>query len=187
MESPSRPYFNEKKATQLAVYLLSKANGPYPHISLIKLIYLIDRESLSRLGVAVSTDRYFCLPHGPIVSSIMDLAKESEGEGIWSEHIKPSAQHYINLIKQADTDELSEFEMSLADEIFAEHGSKTWNQLRDESHNLPEYQEPDEERHGERRIPLSEDDILKALGKSQEEREYTSFLLQGQSLLDSLK
>ena len=186
---PARPYFNERKATQLAAYLLSKTNRPYPHLSLIKLIYLIDRAAFDRRGVAVSTDIYFCLLHGPVVSAIMDLARGRviTNEGIWSKHIEPSGQYHIKLIEQTDVDELSEFEIALADEIFAEHGSKSWKQLRDESHNLPEYQVPDEDRYGDRRIPLSVDDILRALGKSQKEINLTSRRLKGQAILDFLK
>ena len=186
---PTRPYFNERKATQLAAYLLSKVNRPYPHLSLIKLIYLIDRAAFDRRGVAVSTDIYFCLPHGPVVSATMDLARgvSTRDEGVWSQHIAPSDQYHIKLIKPAAVDELSEFEIALADEIFAEHGGKSWQQLRDESHDLPEYQDPDEDRYGDRRIPLSARDILSALGKSQEEINFTLRRLKGQALLDFLK
>lgn len=93
----------------------------------------------------------------------MDLARGRAitNERIWSKHIEPSGQHHVKLIEQTDVDELSEFEIALADEVFAEHGSKSWKQLRDESHNFPEYQDPDEDRYGDRRIPLSVDDILR--------------------------
>ena len=85
---PLKPRFNEKKATQLAAEVLRHAGGSYPYISLVKLIYFIDRAALDRRGFAVSTGTYFCLPYGPIVSEILDLAKDrcSMEEGFWSQH-----------------------------------------------------------------------------------------------------
>ena len=37
--------FNEEKATQAALYLLSKSNGNMEYIRLIKLLYLADKKA----------------------------------------------------------------------------------------------------------------------------------------------
>lgn len=191
MASKKYPSFNEKKATQLAAYLLSKTDGtPYPHISIIKLIYLIDRAALDRRGMAVSTDVYYCLPHGPVVSNIMNLAKGTVsiyGEGSWSDYIRPKGRYYLELIEPAPTDELSAFEIEIADEIFAEHGNKDWRDLRDETHDLPEYKDPTKDQYGILSRYLSIKDILHALGKSREEINQAERRIEGQTILESLK
>lgn len=188
---PVKPRFNEKKATQLAAEVLRLAGGTCPYISLVKLIYLIDRTALDRRGLAVSTDIYFCLPHGPIVSEILSLAKEESprGDGFWSQHIKRKGKYFVELIadKEIDTDELSEFEIDLIGEIFSEHGKKKWTQLRDESHELPEYSDPTIDQLGERRSRLSIDQILDGMNKSSAEKEHARLALEGQALLDSFK
>ena len=184
------PRFNEKKATQLAFHLLRHVHDrQYNRLALIKLIYLIDREAFNRRGMAVSTDVYFSLPHGPIVSEILNLAKGESGreEGFWSQHIVPSGQYDIELTGAAGDDELSEFEMDLADEIFDRYGSMTWQELRDLVHELPEYVDPSEDEHGDRRVRLSIEDILRALKKTDGEIKRVQENLEAQAVLDSLK
>ena len=188
---PLKPRFNEKKATQLAAEVLRHAGGSYPYISLVKLIYFIDRAALDRRGCAVSTGTYFCLPYGPIVSEILDLAKDrcSMEEGFWSQHIRRKGKYFVELIvdREIDTDELSEFEIDLIGEVFSEHGKKKWTQLRDESHELPEYSDPTIDQLGERRSRLSIDQILDGMNKSLKEKEHARLALEGQALLDSFK
>jgi hypothetical protein len=40
--------FDEKKATEVAAFLLKMRGGKMSYLKLIKLLYLADRESLSR-------------------------------------------------------------------------------------------------------------------------------------------
>ena len=184
------PRFNERKATQLASRLLQYVEGrPYNRLALIKLIYLVDRMAFDRRGMAVSTDVYYSLPHGPIVSEILNLAKGESGreEGFWSQHIRPSGQYDVVLAEATAYDDLSEFEMNLADEVFGQYGSLTWQEIRDLSHDLPEYVEPSEDECGERRVRLSVGDILRAMKKTDDEIERAQENLKAQAVLDSLK
>ena len=189
--APVKPRFNEKKATQLAAEVLRLAGGTYEYISLVKLIYFIDRAALDRRGFAVSTDTYYCLPHGPIVSEILDLAKDrcSREEGFWSQHIRRKDKYFVELIadREVGTDELSEFEIDLIGEIFSEHGGKKWRQLVKESHELPEYSAPTADQLGENRSRLYVDQILVAMNKSPEEIEQARLALEEQALLDSVR
>ena len=186
-----RQRFNEKKATQLAVAILHKAGGVWPHYSLVKLIYFIDRAALDCRGFAVSTDTYECRENGPVVREILNLSKEESGrdEGIWSQYIQAIDKDSVELIagNEIGEDELSEYELNLIDEIFIEHGKKEWDQFREESHALPEYREPTVDDRGELKSFLPIDDILRAMGKSTGEIEFVRHVYDGQALLDSLK
>ncbi len=182
------PKFNERKATQIAGRLLRSAGGQLPYLSLIKLIYLADRAALDRRGVAISGDSYFSLPHGPVVSEIMRLCRGDtlRDDGVWVDHIHPLSRYDLSLNSPPGEDELSEFEIALIDEVFAEHGSKTQYELRDFTHTLPEWTDPDENENGERRIELPVQSILVALGKSADEIEEAEATLQARILMDSL-
>ena len=192
---PGQPRFNEGKATQLAAFLLEKAGKPYPYMSIIKLIYFIDRESLLRRGIDVSTDSYYCLPRGPIVSEIMNLSKRQSGreEGIWSNYIEQEGESKkkYNLQLKKDRhikfDELSKFEIDLAQEIYSKYEGKSQWELEKISHQLPEYVEPDSEEHEENRVPLSVEDIMSKAGKSSRDIKIAIFRLEGRALLDWLK
>jgi len=59
--------FDERKATQVAARFLAAAGGTLPYMSLIKLMYFMDREALFQWGAPVTNDTYFSLDHGPIL------------------------------------------------------------------------------------------------------------------------
>jgi hypothetical protein len=60
--------FDERKATEAAAYLLRLRGGRMSYLKLIKLLYLADREALSRWGFSVTNDRHVSMPHGPHAS-----------------------------------------------------------------------------------------------------------------------
>jgi len=161
--------FNQPKATQAAARLLKSRGGRMSYMKLIKLLYLADREALARWGRSITTDAYVAMPHGPVLSQILDLINEQPDpdapESIWSRYIS-EPDHYEVSLKQADVpgDLLSEAEDELLDEIFAKFGHLTRWQIRDFAHTLPEWHDP---QGGA--VPITVADILKAQHKTPEE------------------
>ena len=155
--------FNEVKATQVAALLLQlHGTKRMKYLKLLKLMYLIDRESLSRWGRPVSTDRHVSMEKGPVLSRVYSLITEEQYQsGFWSEHISDASDHDVLLTADAGNSELSRAEEELVREIFAAHGHKNRWRLVDEVHELPEWQNP----HGSM-IPIAIRDILKAVGKT---------------------
>jgi uncharacterized phage-associated protein len=154
--------FNEKKATQLAARLLGASPGRrLPYMSLIKLMYFADREALARWASPITDDGYYSLDNGPILSAVKDLIDEGPGceIGFWTSFISAPANYMVELIDDPGTSELSKAEITLIDEIFARYGSLNRWQLRDESHKLGEWKNPEGSA-----IPISIEDILEATG-----------------------
>jgi hypothetical protein len=120
-----RDPFNERKATQAASRFLRLSNGRMNYMVLIKLIYLLDRESLIRWGRPAVFDEYFSMHDGPVVSKIHELITEMpwpEELNFWIQHISPPSNWDVRLIGDAGNDQLSEAEEKLIDELFAEYG-----------------------------------------------------------------
>lgn len=139
------------------------------YLKLIKLLYLTDREALGHHGRVITTDRHFSMDKGPVVSRILDLATEDpvpNQSHYWNEHISAPNNYEIFLIKDAGRDELSDVEISIIEEIFKIHGSKSRWQLVKFTHTLPEWKDPN---GGS--IPIHTAEILNALGKTPEEVE----------------
>jgi uncharacterized phage-associated protein len=159
-----RMRFNEEKATQTAAYLLRKAGGTMSYLKLIKLLYLVDREALLRWGRPVTTDRFVSMPHGPVVSGIYDLISVGPDQccSTWHQHIERCAQYDVRLATDIGVDELSAAEENLLDEIYAVHGSKSKWTLRDETHDLPEWRNPNGSS-----IPIEFEDVLRVNGQSE--------------------
>ena len=139
--------FNEPKAIQVAGRLITKAGGEINYMALIKLLYLIDRESLLRYGHPVTGDRVVAMERGPVVSQIFDFVsqkKQGYPNGNWHEYIpRPKPYVYtVKLKKPAPDDELSQADVELIDRVFEQHKSKDEDALVEFVHKLPEWKNP---------------------------------------------
>jgi len=144
------------------------SNNPDLAWKLIKLLYLADREALYRWGFSVTTDRYVSMDHGPVVSNIYNLiVTDEETKPFWSRYITPPLGEYEVALRdgiEVPQDQLSRAEESLLLEVFATYG--TWNRwkLRDFTHDLPEWRNPNGSS-----IPIEVSEILMAQGSSEDE------------------
>jgi uncharacterized phage-associated protein len=132
--------FNIHKATEACLQFISRTDGRINVMKLIKLIYLLDRLSIQRRGVPVVGGVYFSMRNGPVTSELLDLVNAGELAGEtgsrWEEMISDRKNHEIAMRRPAKPERefLSDFEIALIDEIFAEHGDKDQWQLRDWCH-----------------------------------------------------
>ena len=155
--------YREDKATQAAARLLALAGGKMNYMKLIKLLYLAERKALLGLGRPIVFDAYFSLPHGPVLSFTLNIARDQpdpEKIGYWQTYISPSENYDVRLLRNdVPRDALSEAEEALLETVFEEFGHMDQWELRDYSHTLPEWQDPEGSSH---RITVQE--ILRASG-----------------------
>ena len=160
--------FNEAKATQAAVRLLRNRGGRMSYMKLIKLLYLADREALSRWGRSISTDTYVSMKHGPVLSRVLNLITEGEdpsfGETMWGRHISEPDHYDVILKEDSPGDLLSEAEDEFLDETSRNFGHMNRWKLVDLVHTLPEWKDPDGSA-----FPIEYADILKAQNKKPDE------------------
>jgi uncharacterized phage-associated protein len=163
--------FDITKATEVACQFLEREGGSINIMKLVKLIYLLDRLSLSRRGIPVVGGAYFSMPNGPITSELLDLVNSGGLWGVkechWDEFISDRENHEIKLIKEPSRDHVSDSEMDLIDAIYQEHGDKDQWQLRDWCHERCEEWTPLEQ--GRDRISIEK--LARALGKSDQQIE----------------
>ena len=68
--------FKEERTTDLARFFIGKSeNLTIPHIKLLKLMYLADRESLKMFEHSITGDRYVSMRLGPVLSKTYGLIK----------------------------------------------------------------------------------------------------------------
>jgi uncharacterized phage-associated protein len=157
--------FNEKKATQLAARFLALAPGRrLPYMSLIKLMYFADRGAIERWATPITNDQYYSLDNGPILSAVKDLIDEGPSclePGFWASFISAPSNYMVDLIDDPGVSELSKAELALIDEVYQKYGKLSRWELRDETHTLKEWKNPEGSA-----IPISIEDILEATGLS---------------------
>ena len=160
--------FDEIKTTQAAARLLGHGGGRMSVLKLIKLLYLTDRAALLKWGRLLTFDTYFSLPQGPILSATLDKINEAvapEGPSYWHTVISERSGNDVRLLGRdaLPNTELSLAEEELLDRIWDEFGAMSGWDLRDYSHGLPEWQDPE----GSRR-PIDLQDILMSEGFSRD-------------------
>lgn len=162
--------FNETKATQAAAHFIKRrGQGFISYMKLMKLLYFADREALLRWGSSITSDNYFSMDRGPVLSRVLDLVTEGaapQEPHYWEQHLQPFGDHEVRMIADPSDGELSEAEIELMDEIFAKLGGLSRWEIVDEAHKLPEWEDP---KGG--RIPIRYRDILHFGNKSPQEIE----------------
>lgn len=161
--------YQPKKAAQLIAYLILKSGGGRLDVlKAIKLVYLVDRESIRRYGFPVLDENHVSMPHGPVNSSTYAYVNgEYDAASVgWADFLQDRENHELALahdgITDDDLDELSEADIECADDVWAEFGHMGKWQIRDWTHdprNVPEWEDP----HGSSApIPLQR--IMHAVG-----------------------
>lgn len=125
--------FQIGKVTEVASELLQRAGGELNIMKLVKLVYLLDRLSLDRRGIPVVGGDYLSMRNGPVTSELLDLINSGrlfgENDRRWEQSVSDRREHNIRLEQVPARVNLSDAELKLLDEIWAEHGSKDQWQL----------------------------------------------------------
>lgn len=161
--------YNERKTAQAAIHLISLAGGSINYMVLIKLLYLADRHSLIETGVPITGDRMVAMPHGPVLSRVLDeihLGDGTDRSSTWYEYISEPTNHNVSSKKASDLDELSDYELSVLRQTFEKFGSLNRWALVSFTHTLPEWNDPNGSSN-----PIDPVVILREAGKSDDEIE----------------
>ena len=138
--------FEIEKAVQLVAYLV-KLRGPdeiMDQVTLLKMLYIADRESLRETGSPITGDVPYSMRWGPVLSSIYDLTKPDrtprDNEAIWDTHLGTEGYRII-LKADPGVDMLSPFETDLLLKVFDKYKDfGTWS-LSKLTHEFPEWQQ----------------------------------------------
>ena len=153
--------FLEEKTTQIAAKLIQKAGGKLSYLALLKLLYFADKQMLLEWGVPMTYDEWYAMPHGPVLSRTYNLIKgDFVGSGIWSAHIHRNGWD-VELISDPGDALTSEAEDKIVDTVFGEYGRKSRWELRDLTHELPEWSDP-----GGSSNPITYREVLQVAGLS---------------------
>ena len=135
------------KIWEAILYLVHKR--PHTdHYTIVKLMYLADREHFRRHGRPISFDRYQALPYGPVPSNTLALLKRAAGQqgghaallamgiadvpfevtSLEKNHVFHSPKRKPNFRKFSRSD------LKVLDETVAEHGDKTFYELYQITH-----------------------------------------------------
>jgi len=160
--------FDERKIAQVAAYFLHKSGGRLYHLMLLKLMYIADRESLREYGSPISEDRMVAMPYGPVLSRTLNFMNgnvRSSADGGWEDWIADKKDHQVALRKEVEPDQLlklSEADIEVMDRVWEKYGHIDRFDLSELTHReFGEWKDPNGSS-----LPISYDDVLKAMGVS---------------------
>ena len=159
--------FHPKKAVEAAAVLLKLHRKPMKYLGLVKMLYRADRLALERMDYPITGDNYVSRDYGPVLSRIYDLIKGKPIDNalpIWSEFISSPKDYWVELLNDPGNGELCEEEEDILQEVYKQFGELEPFRVAEWTDDLPEWQDP----HGSA-IPIPVEEILKNLGKSNEE------------------
>ena len=159
--------FNEGKAAEAALYLLSLNDGKLAYMKLIKLLYIADRISLSKYHASITTSSYYSMKLGPVTSEILDRIKHPSDyarDSYWNRAIRTEG---YNVIQQKEFVPwfLSENEMETLEAVDRKYKNGDQYALSEITHSFAEWRNP-----GDSSIPITIDDILSATIEDEKER-----------------
>ena len=159
--------FNAKKAAEAANSILVRSGGKRNYMELVKLLCLADREALIRFENPITGDQITALPHGLILSRILNLIRFGPADAEdapWFDVVSPPDGYSVRSLKEVENEELSSAEEKLLDEIFKKYGNLDWRALSKLTHDLPEWTDP---KGGS--IPVPPEQVFKLAGKQPNE------------------
>ncbi len=143
--------------------------GEMNYMKLLKLLYMLDRNSLIKYGRPVTFDAYVSMKHGPVLSFTYDkmfYPPDSSESSYWNTSISEHEKYFVKMLKNSpENSHLSSVEEELIQKIYTSFGSMNQYELRDYTHdNFPEWKDPNGSA-----IPIYIQDILIAGGYSEED------------------
>lgn len=163
-----RFHFDEQKAAQAAAHLISLHGDRINSTVLLKLLYLTDRAALLENGQPITGDRMAAMPHGPILSMILDRmnAGGDTPGSVWSATVSPPENYEVILRRDPGKDRLSASELELLDRIDDSFGHLNWRELCQIARGLPEFRDP-----LGATLAIEPEEVLRSEGRSSEEIE----------------
>jgi uncharacterized phage-associated protein len=159
--------FHPEKAVEAAAILLKLHGKPMKHLGLLKMLYIADRLALQSMDQPITGDHYVSMDYGPVLSGVYDLIKGQAVDNalpLWSKFISPRQQTFISLKSDPGNEDLCEEEEEIIHQVYKTFGHLNPFDVAEWTHDLPEWRDP----HGSA-IPIAIEDILKNVGKTNEE------------------
>jgi hypothetical protein len=178
---PIKFKFELERVIQAICFLLKLNGGSMSPSSLMALLYLCDRGCLAMMHLTLSGDTYTAWTTCANLDNIRDLLinKEAVGKEIWDKYLKLDSQIMLTMLEDPGDGMLRPIEEKIMREMFKKHFDDLDN-METMIHLCPELASSKVSK------PILVEDILRALGKSEEEIQSIAADVEREAELDKL-
>jgi uncharacterized phage-associated protein len=168
--------FDIKKTVQIINQILRRNRGSINYTKLIKLLYIADKDALSKYDTTITGDKYCAMDNGPVLSEIYDLIRgksvNSHYQLYWDGFFCKKDYDLILVHKNnLPGDKLSAAELEILDSVDAQFKKKSYSDMIKYVHNQELFPEIKWDGAKQSSIPLPVEEILAKLGRSESEIE----------------
>jgi uncharacterized phage-associated protein len=120
--------FRSRKAAQAAAYFACKSRSKSDKMKLIKLLYLIERESIKQRGRPMLFDEFYSMKDGPICSDALNGINGELDKPIWNKYLIKVDNKTIKPTKtfsDSDLDEISKSDLEILAHVWTQFGHMT--------------------------------------------------------------
>lgn len=193
--------FNYQKATQALNKFALKEGGEINKMKALKLIYFADRYHLRKYGRLITNDYYVAMENGPVASQTRDVADTTcyigEIEKEYADtYVESKGRYYLKSKTAPDNDVFSDSDIEAIEFAWEKFGKYDKYQLRDLTHDYPEWDEHKEALRlkPRSRVPMDlnkffddpQTDVDKCFALSDEDREIRREYLQDMIQIESI-
>ena len=154
-----------------AICLLLKAmrKDRLEYISILKLLYMADRESWAERGAPITGDVPVAMKNGPVLSAVYGLInlEREEDLPLWLQYLHRE-DYDLEVKADPGTDRLSRYEVRKLTALAERNAGLGWRELVEVTHGFAEWKKNDPEGHGLKMLPISLADILEAVGRGEQ-------------------
>ncbi|WP_297500561.1 Panacea domain-containing protein [Ferrovum sp.] len=181
--------FNERKVAQMAAFFLGQSNGKMPHLKLMALLYLSDREAMRAFGWTISGDSLISISRGPVLLQALKLmngdAKSQSGE--WEKWISDDGNDVLSLCQNIDAGdalrELSQADIETLKAVWDKFGTMDkWAICYWTRKNCAEWKNP----NGGPYRPIQYDALARAVGFDDASAKEVAAQIQSEQEIDRL-
>lgn len=139
-----RFHFDLKKGTQALNFFAIREGGVINKMKAFKLIYFTDRYHLRKYGRLVTNDEYLAMKHGPVPSTVKDIAEandflEKEIKEYSDSFVEPFDNLVLKSIGLVDESVFSESDLEALNFAWEQFGMHDQFELADLTHYYPEW------------------------------------------------
>ncbi len=149
-----------------AIGVLLRQDGVHSmnFMRLLKLLYIADRESLTRTGRPIVGGPVAAMERGPVLEEVYDLIRGRHRQmPLWDEYLRTN--HFnLELVKDPDVGQLSRYEIETLQDTAQRHVDADEWDLSRLAHEFPEWKK-NNPGTSSRPIPLA--DVLEAVGRAE--------------------
>lgn len=140
---------------------------------ILKLLYIADRESIQETGRAIVGGPIVAMERGPVLLEVYDLIRgQHKDMPLWDEFYR-TVDYSLAMRKHPDVKKLSKYQIGKLQEVAERHKKDDEWALSNLTHQFPEWEKNNP---GKSCRPISFDDLLDAIGMSDQSAEIASEL-----------